>query len=1147
MTQLNIPTISTQDNRLQWGGLIGCSRGLSISQIYEQNKQPILVITANIHQAELLAQEIKFFSGCAASVNLFPDWETLPYDHFSPHQDIVSERLALLAKLPSQTSGIILANAATLMPRLLPQSYLSANSLLVKIGDKLNLENMRLNLVNNSYRNVGQVMEHGEFSVRGSIIDLFPMGSLKPFRIEFFDDEIETIRSFDPDSQRTLQKIDKIDLLPAREFPLNEKAIEDFRGAWRTRFSGNPIDAPLYQQISNAEAATGIEYYLPLFYKTTSSFFDYLPQNTLIILAEDIKASIDQYWLEITHRHEQLKYDITRPLCEPNEIFLTPDELFSELKPHPQIKFSQSKKSHYQFNISLAPDLTINHRHKEPLQKLSQYMEEYKRNPKARLLFCAESTGRRETLIELLDSINIKPKTFEHWSAFLKEDADIGIITAAIDHGVEINEINVSIITESQLFGEQVKTRKTYKQKTLDPNLMIRNLTELSIGAPIVHINHGVGRYIGLQTINTGGVEGEYLTLEYADHDKIYVPVSSLQLVSRYTGTGAEHAPLQKLGSKQWDKIKRKTAEQIRDVAAELLDIYGRRLAATGFTFKTNKKELQLFTDAFPFEETPDQQSAINAVINDMGSNRSMDRLVCGDVGFGKTEVAMRAAFVAACNNKQVAVLVPTTLLANQHLQNFKDRFSEWPIKVAGLSRMQSQKDQTQTLQELSAGIVDIVIGTHKLLSNTIKFKDLGLLIIDEEQRFGVRQKERITALRAHIDILTLTATPIPRTLNMALAGTRDLSIIATPPLRRLAIKTFVHQEDKSLIREAVLREAMRGGQVYFLHNEVSTIEAQREKLQKIIPEARIRTAHGQMRERELEQVMSDFYHQRFNVLVCSTIIESGIDIPSANTIIINRANRFGLSQLHQLRGRVGRSHHQAYAYLLIPNPKTMTRDAQKRMDAISQLGDLGIGFSLATHDLEIRGAGELLGEEQSGQMHAIGFSLYMELLEEAVSALKAGREPEFEKPLGADIEILLNIPALLPKDYVGDVHVRLTLYKRLAICKNHEETQELKSELIDRFGLLPDSAQNLFSITKIKFIAKQLGIIKIEVSSKYGYLYFNDKPNINPEKIILLIQKQPKVYQLQGMQRLRFSAIAKSADDRLVEVMSLLNIIRLA
>lgn len=1116
---INLPEIKKTDNALQWNGLTESHLALAISELSQEINTPLLVITRTAHDAERLYHDIRFFNGDKIPVTIFPDWETLPYDHFSPHQDIVSQRLSLLSKLPQTTTqGVFLASASTLMYRLMPKGYLLAQGFSIRCGEKIDIIQMRDQLIELGYRHTNQVMEHGELSLRGAIIDLFPMGSRHPFRIEFFDNEVDTIRQFDPDNQRSTEKLTEVNLLPAHEYTLNKEGIERFRQNWREKFDSRTDSATIYQQISKAEPIAGIEYYLPLFFEKTSTFFDYLPSKTLCLL-NNIQDPIDNFWNEIQSRYENLRHDIHRPLCPPKDLFLPPNEFNAALKNFKKIQLTQNEKqAHFNFNKNTQPDLSIDHRSKQPLNKLQTYLTDCQK----RILFCVESSGRRETLCDLLKSINIKPCHYKAWEDFLKNSDSIGITVSPLEKGMELDDF--AIITEAQLFGEQVKQRRQRSQSSVNPELMIRNLTELSINAPVVHIDHGVGRYRGLETLTTGDVTAEYLTLEYANHDKIYVPISSLHLISRYSGADSENAPLQKLGSKQWEKIKKKTAEKIRDTAAELLDIYGRRLANLGYAFKFEEASYQQFADKFPFEETPDQSRAIADVLKDMRSKQCMDRLICGDVGFGKTEIAMRAAFIAAMNSKQVAVLVPTTLLATQHLQNFQDRFSDWPIKIAGLSRMTTAQDQRKTIEGLEKGTVDIVIGTHKLLSETIKFKDLGLLVIDEEQRFGVRQKERITSFRTHIDILTLTATPIPRTLNMALAGTRDLSVVATPPPKRLSVKTFVHEEDKGLVREAILREIMRGGQIYFLHNKVATIQAQAEKLSKLVPEARIAIAHGQMSERQLEKVMSDFYHQRFNLLLCSTIIESGIDIPTANTIIINRADRFGLSQLHQLRGRVGRSHHQAYAYLLTPPENAITKDATKRLNAIATLGDLGIGFNLASHDLEIRGAGELLGDEQSGQIHEVGFTLYMELLEEAVKAIKAGKEPQLEKPLHSTTEVDLGISALLPNDYVGDVGIRLTLYKRLANCKTEDEIQEIKAELVDRFGLLPEAAQNLLTATHIKLKAQGLGIRKIETSSKFGYLHFEEKPAIQPEKLIALIQKNSRKYQLLGMEKLRFT-----------------------
>ncbi|PNT88739.1 transcription-repair coupling factor [Coxiella burnetii] len=1127
ISPLQPPIPRSIDNRLQWGNLKGDSVSLAISTLAEKNQGPLLLITPDVHSANYLHRSLPFFSSADTPILHFPDWETLPYDYFSPHEDIISERLLTLYRLPRLSSGIIISALPTLLQRLPPADHLEKNTFILSVGEKFSLQENRERLISAGYRSVQQVMEHGEYAQRGSIIDIYPMGSPLPYRIELFDDEVTSIRSFDPESQRSVEKIESVRLLPAREYPLTKEAITHFRQSWRAKFLGNPQEAPIYQQISEGEAAAGIEYYLPLFFETTQTFFSYLPKNTTVILFEKLETVAHQFWQEVEHRYEQLRHDLTRPLCPPSELFLSFEQLRIEIKNHTQIKISDApiigKTGQVNFATENFPPLLIDHKASQPFARLKNFLHEITAIQGGRVLFCAETDGRRETLLEFLKEIDTTPQAVKNWRTFLAENTRVGLTIAPLDKGVLLSSPPLAIISESQLFGEQIRQRRLEKERKIDPNLLIRNLTELHIGDPVVHIQHGVGRYLGLQTIKTSDQEAEYLTLQYADNDKIYVPVSSLYLISRYAGADASHAPLQKLGSKQWEKIKEKTQKHIRDVAAELLDIYSRRQAATGFTFSIPEKEYSLFRQAFPFEETPDQSAAINDVIVDMSSKRSMDRLICGDVGFGKTEVAMQAAFIAVQNNKQVAVLVPTTLLAEQHFYNFQDRFADWPVRIAAISRLRTQKQRQQITQELAEGKIDIIIGTHKLLSKDIRFKDLGLLIVDEEHRFGVTQKERIKSLRAHVDILTLTATPIPRTLNMSLSGIRDLSLITTPPAKRLSVKTFVHDYSPVLIREAILRENLRGGQVYFLHNDVATLAATAEKLRTIIPEARLAIAHGQMRERDLERVMSDFYHQKYNLLVCTTIIESGIDIPTANTIIINRADRFGLAQLHQLRGRVGRSHHQAYAYLLIPDQEALTADAEKRLSAISQLDDLGVGFNLATHDLEIRGAGELLGVEQSGQIHDIGFSLYLELLEEAVSALKAGREPQFEKPLHAVSEIDLGITTLLPEDYVPDVNARLILYKRLANCKNKREIQALKEELIDRFGPLPPAAQHLLQSAELRLIANELGIQKINIGSKYGYFHFDKKPAIDLTKLIKLVQTQPQRYQLQGDESLRF------------------------
>ena len=1133
---------SDTDNKLEWGNLNTPAQSFAIHELALENKQTTLVIASSIYHANQLYLDIEFYSENKYPVILLPDWETLPYDHFSPHQDIISSRLKALYQLPRFKQGVMIISISTLMHRLCPIEFLEKNTFMVSSGEKIDLETTRNRLIQSGYRHVDQVIEHGEFCQRGSILDIFPMGSNKPFRLELFDDEIDTIRCFDPETQRSTEKINSINLLPAREFPLTDEAISFFRQNWRERFTGNPAEAPLYQQISKGEAAQGIEYFLPLFHNTTATIFDYLPQQCTTVFCDDLHQKSLQFWEELTHRHEQLRYDITRPLCSPCDIFIDPDTIFAQLKSFQQIKISNKKinesQGHSNASLNPIPPILINHKLSEPCISLRGFITDYIKT--GRVLFCTESTGRREALLELRKTANVFPVLHETWGEFIGSDALINILVAPIHSGFILDALNISVIAESDLFGKQVVQQRRRQVSQQDPNAIIRNLTELRTGAAVVHLEHGIGRYLGLQTITTGGYEAEYLTLEYAGGDKVYVPVSALHLISRYGGADQSTSALNKLGSPQWQRARRKAAEEIRDVAAELLDIYGQRKATKGHTFNKPDSDYQKFRNAFPFEETPDQHKAINDVINDMVATQKMERLVCGDVGFGKTEVAMQASFLATQSNKQICILVPTTLLAQQHGQNFKDRFADWPIKIATLSRLTPAKEQQHILNQLESGSVDIVIGTHKLLSEKIKFKRLGLLIVDEEHRFGVRQKDRIKSSYANVDILTLTATPIPRTLNMSMAGIRDLSIIATPPVLRVAVKTFVQESSSGLIKEAIMRETMRGGQVYYLHNDVATINAKAENLREIAPEARIAIAHGQMRERELEQVMSDFYHQRFNVLLCSTIIESGIDVPTANTIIIDRADKFGLAQLHQLRGRVGRSHHQAYAYLLAPPYKSLTSDAKKRLDAIAELGDLGVGFSLATHDLEIRGAGELLGDNQSGHIQSIGFSLYMELLDEAVKALKSGQQPALDKPLYVGAEINLGIPALLPQTYIADVHTRLILYKRLSSCKSGDEMRELKTELIDRFGLLPASAENLFEATRFKLTANKLGIKKIEMGKEYGHLHFEAKPKIDPAKIIQLIQQQSSIYRLLGTDKLRFKIPSDQTAEQRFQVLQL-------
>ena len=1133
--------------RIAFGNLYGSSDALLIGNLTQQHAGLTVVVTNNATEAQRLEIALKFFYKGKDSLHIlsFPDWETLPYDVFSPHQDITSQRLRTLYHLPTTKKGILITPVSMLMQRLAPRNFSTANSFFIKLGDTIDISAFRKKLENSAYSCVSQVMEHGEFAVRGSIIDLFPSGTNDPIRIDLFDNEVESIRTFDVETQRTIEKINSVQLMPAREFPFTDEAISYFRQSWRETFEGDPQRASVYRDVSQGITPAGIEYYLPLFFNETETIFDYISNNALFVCQSKVLEAAENFQDEIDHRYEQRRHDIERPILPPEKLYLDFESLQEKLNGYANLSIQQHSldteltgtENQFNVNSKMLPKVSLISKHENVPAEFYQFANQYQ----GRTLLVAETEGRREVLLNMLHDHSVYPKQFDSWQSFLQADDKLGLCIAPLDEGLYLSDPQLCIIVESQLFGERVQQRRRRKSFQRDNDAIIKNLTELNEGSPVVHQDMGVGRYRGLQKLEVGGMESEFLTLEYADGDKLYVPVSSLHLISRYTGSSPENAPLHKLGTDQWDKAKRKAAEKIHDVAAELLEIFARREASRGFGFKPNMEEYAKFSNDFPFEETPDQESAILKVLEDMQNERPMDRVVCGDVGFGKTEVAMRAAFIATNCNKQVCVLVPTTLLAQQHYQNFQDRFADWPIRVEVMSRFKTKKESDVVLKDLENGKVDIVIGTHKLLSDNIKFKDLGLLIVDEEHRFGVRQKEKIKSFVANVDYLTLTATPIPRTLNMALSGLRDLSIIATPPTHRLAVKTFVSQWDNNTIKEACQRELKRGGQVYLLHNDVSTIERMAREVSELVPEAVVEFAHGQMREKELEHVMFDFYHKRFNVLVCSTIIESGIDVPTANTIIINRADKLGLAQLHQLRGRVGRSHHRAYAYLIVPHSKAMTEDAKKRIDAIESLEELGSGFMLASHDLEIRGAGELLGEGQSGQIHAIGFSMYSEMLEKAVNALKRGEQPQLDRPLDHGAEVDMNVPALIPDNYLPDVHTRLTLYKRIASVENNDELRELQVEMIDRFGLLPDQVKNLMRVTSIKLRANPLGIAKIEMHAKGGRVIFEDKPNIDPMMIIGLIQKEPTTYKLDGQNKLRISKTLNEADSRFICIEQLL------
>jgi len=1124
-------------DRRNWGNACGSGFSLAICHAALAHEGLTLVIAPDTQTGLQIEQDVSFFSSGKLEILSFPDWETLPYDSFSPHQDIVSQRISTLYKLPQISRGVLVVPLTTLVHRTSPRSFMAGYSLVLDQGDTFDPEKVRGLLEQSGYRCTNTVYEHGEFAVRGSIVDIFPMGSDTPYRIELFDDEIDSLRTFDPETQRSKDKMDRVRLLPAKEFPLEDNAIARFKLAWKEAFDVNHRACPVYQDISNGITSGGIEYYLPLFFEQTETLFNFLPADTLVITTEGFEQKAQQFWKECEERYENLRHDNQRPILPPGRLFVPVNELHQLLKQFGRIVLKNGsvtdRAGDHSLNLLPPPDLTINAKSSTPLSKLESYLIEATERQQ-RVVFCAESAGRKETLLELLARIEIHPVYFQNWGSFLKSDEPIGLVVAPLAEGLLSAEPAISLIAETQLFGHRVMQRRRRKKTDTQLENPINNLTELSLGNPVVHIDHGVGRYQGLQSLDIDGQPQEFLTLEYANAARLYVPVSSLHLISRYSGASDELAPLHKLGTEQWSREKRKAAEQIRDTAAELLNIYARRAAKKGHAFSVDHIDYEKFSAGFPFEETPDQQAAIDAVISDMKSTQPTDRLVCGDVGFGKTEVAMRATFVAVQDGRQVAVLVPTTLLAQQHYETFKDRFAGWAVNIEVLSRFRTSKEQTETLEKLKNGKTDIIIGTHKLLQDSIKFSNLGLLIVDEEHRFGVKHKEKLKTLRANIDMLTLTATPIPRTLNMAMSGIRDLSIIATPPAKRLSIKTFVHQHNNSLVKEAILREILRGGQVYYLHNEVKNIEKRARDLAELVPEARVCIAHGQMRERELEQIMSNFYHKQFNLLVCTTIIETGIDIPTANTIIMDRADSLGLAQLHQLRGRVGRSHHQAYAYLMTPPPKAITTDAKKRLEAICEAHDLGAGFTLASHDLEIRGAGELLGEEQSGNMHSIGFSLYMEMLEKAVAAIKEGKTPNLDKPLEHGTEINLRLPALISDAYLPDVHTRLIMYKRIANARSDHQLDELRVEMIDRFGMLPEPTQNLFTVTALKLKAQPLGINKIDGGPRGGRLEFSSDTNVDPLSLVKLIQSQPQFYKLEGSDRLRFTIESESYGERL-------------
>lgn len=1085
------------------------------------------IVTADANDAQRLLEEIAFFAP-QLRLALFPDWETLPYDTFSPHQDLISERLATLWRILQREADVVLVPASTALYRVAPPAFLAGYTFHFRTQQKLDEAKLKAQLTLAGYNHVTQVVSPGEYAVRGGLIDLFPMGSAVPYRVDLFDDEVDSIRTFDPDSQRSLYPVPEVRLLPGREFPMDEDARARFRSRWRELLEGDPTKSRIYKDMGNGVATAGIEYYLPLFFEDTATVFDYLGEQSTVVLHGDLEPAFNRFWQDTRDRFRLVQGDPERPVLPPEALFLSAEQFYTRANTQPQLALRGQDVADSAF-VQPLPDISVVRGAEDPLARFKQHAQ----GSAHRVLVLAESAGRRESLLDFLRASHLTLPAFDTLAEFQASDEKLGIATAAVARGFAWVEEALDFVTETELFAAAPTTRRRKKQEQVsDVEALIKDLSELNVGDPVVHAQHGIGRYKGLVNLDLGQGSTEFLHLAYAGDATLYVPVSQLHLISRYTGVGAEEAPLHKLGSGQWEKAKRKAAEQVRDSAAELLNLYARRAARQGHAFRFSAQDYEQFANDFGFDETPDQNAAIHAVIQDMVSPRPMDRLVCGDVGFGKTEVALRAAFIAVTGGKQVAFLAPTTLLAEQHYQTLVDRFSKWPVKIAEMSRFRSTKEINAAVKGLEDGSIDIVVGTHKLLSQSTKFKNLGLLIIDEEHRFGVRHKEAIKAMRAEVDVLTLTATPIPRTLGMALEGLRDLSVIATAPQRRLAIKTFVRNEGNGVIREAVLRELKRGGQVYFLHNEVETIQNRREALERLLPEARIAVAHGQMPERELERVMRDFVQQRFNVLLCSTIIETGIDVPSANTIVIARADKFGLAQLHQLRGRVGRSHHQAYAYLMVPDIEGLTKQAAQRLDAIQAMEELGSGFYLAMHDLEIRGAGEVLGESQSGNMLEVGFQLYNEMLSEAVKSLKAGKEPDLLAPLAVTTEINLHAPALLPDDYCGDVHLRLSFYKKLATAKNVDQIDRLLEEIVDRFGKLPPQAQTLIDVHRLRVLARPYGVVKVDAAPTVINVTFRPNPPVEPMAIIQLVQKNKHI-KLAGNDKLRIEKSLVDVKDR--------------
>jgi len=1147
LPQVTSVALPRPGNRADLPLLVNAADTLAIAQLATRGR-PLLLITANPLDAQRLQEELAWFAP-ELGTHLLPDWETLPYDSFSPHQDLISERLSTLYAMSRGDARVVLVPAATALYRMAPPAFLAAHTFFLKQGTRLDIEQLRNQMTLAGYAHVTQVVSPGEFSIRGGLIDLYPMGTRLPLRIDLFDDEIETIKTFDPDSQRTVYPVPEIRLLPAREFPLDDAGRTLFRSRFRETFEGDPSRVALYKDISNGIAPAGIEYYLPLFFEQTATLLDYLPDDAVVVLHRDVPGAIEEFWRDTRSRYDFLKGDRSRPVLPPNALFLDQEDFFVQLKNLPRLQIHalppSSEDDAASDDARVLPDVAVERKAADPLHRLRAFLSGEWASDGGRVLVLADAPGRRETIAESFAEYGLKPATTVDFDGFLAGDHPFALGVGPLSSGIFLPAAKLAIITESELYPATVHTRsRRDARKAVTAEGWLRDLSELKPGDPVVHVSHGIGRYIGLVHMDLGDGDTEFLHLEYASGDKLYVPVAQLHVITRYAGADPESISLHRLGSGQWDKAKKKAAQQVHDTAAELLALYAQRAARPGHRFDFNQHDLEAFAEGFGFDTTPDQQAAIEAVVEDMKSGRPMDRLVCGDVGFGKTEVALRATFVAVSDGKQVVVLAPTTLLAEQHYQTFSNRFADWPVRIAELSRFRSAKEQNEALRLLGEGKLDIIIGTHRLLQKDVKFKRLGLVIIDEEHRFGVRQKEMLKTLRSEVDVLTLTATPIPRTLGLALEGMREFSVIATAPQKRLAIKTFVQRYSRGIIREAVLREFKRGGQVYFLHNEVDTIENMRNALAELLPEARIVIGHGQLPERELERVMRDFTQQRANLLLCTTIIETGIDIPTANTIIINRADRFGLAQLHQLRGRVGRSHHQAYAYLLTDAEAKPTAQAQKRLEAITLMEDLGSGFYLAMHDLEIRGAGEVLGEHQSGEIQQIGFSLYSEMLKRAVRDLQAGKEPDLSQPLEVVSEINLHVPALLPDDYCPDVQERLTLYKRLANCDDSDELRALQEELIDRFGEMPPQAQALLETHRLRLMVKPFGVQKLDASERQIAIQFNPDPPIDPVKVIRLIQQDRRTH-MSGPERLVRSISIASPKERVKAVGELLDAIK--